>query len=203
MGTDTPDPVHGQPDELTRLRVARGEGWEWPRIQAEACPQCGLNPAGMAPETLGTRLVELAANWRGFLIEADDGYLRHIPEPGVNSPLQYGAHVRDILKVYGDRMILGLEQDNPTVPMFHPPQEVWEEYNRSDPAELGADLEARAAAVAGTVARMAPEAWSRTVVNDRGPYGTYTFTIAGLARNMVHEAHHHLLDATGALATSG
>jgi hypothetical protein len=42
--------------------------------------------------------------------------------------------------------------------------------------------------------------WSRTVINDRGQYGVYTFTLVGIGRNVVHECHHHLLDAKGTLA---
>jgi hypothetical protein len=49
---------------------------------------------------------------------------------------------------------------------------------------------------------MEPSSWSRTVINDRGVYGVCTFTMAGLACNAVHEAHHHLLDATGTLGTT-
>lgn len=194
-----------EPDALEKIRAARGEGWDWTRIQAEPCPQCGYEPAAMDPASLGDVAVETAGRWREFLVSADEGYLRHIPEPGVNSPLQYAAHVRDILRVYGDRMTLGLEQDRPTVPIFNPAQEVWEEYNRSDPAELADDIDARAQAFAATVGDLAagdPSRWSREVVNDRGPYGVYTFTIVGLARNVVHEAHHHLLDATGTLPSA-
>jgi DinB superfamily len=154
----------------------------------------------MAPETLGDVAIEKAAGWREFLAEADDSYLRGIPEPGVNSPIQYGAHVRDILKVYGGRMALALEQDNPTVPMFNPPQEVWEVYNRMDAGELASDIEAQAGRLAELVSGMGPSDWSRIVINDRGQYGVYTFTVAGLARNAVHEAHHHLLDAKGTLS---
>jgi hypothetical protein len=120
----------------------------------------------------------------------------------VFSPLQYAAHVRDILRVYTDRMLLGVEQDVPMVPIFQPPQEVWEEYNRSDVLELAADLEAQAERLEATGANMVPSAWARIVVNDRGVYGVYTFTLAGLACNAVHETHHHLLDAKGALGAT-
>jgi hypothetical protein len=99
-------------------------------------------------------------------------------------------------------MLLGIEQDSPTVPIFNPPQEVFESYNELDPAELAADLEAQAKRLASTVENMDPSAWSRIVINDRGQYGVYTFTIAGLACNAVHEAHHHLLDAKGTLGSS-
>lgn len=192
----------GQPDTLEQLRAARGEGWQWPRIQNEPCPQCGFNPAAMDPASLGEVAVGLAAEWRAFLVEADDSYLRRIPEPGVNSPLQYGAHVRDILRVYGERMVLGIEQDCPTVAIFNPAQEVWEEYNRADAAELATDIVGRADRLADIVAQVDEAGWSRIVVNDRGRYGVYTFTVAGLARNAVHEAHHHLLDAKGTLFSS-
>jgi hypothetical protein len=195
----SPETQPNEPDALEQLRATRGEGWQWPRIQIEACPQCGFNPAALAPETLGNHAVELAAGWREFLVGADDTYLRAIPEPGVNSPLQYGAHVRDILRVYSDRMVLAVEQDSPTVPIFNPPQEVWEAYNRLDAEELAADIETRAGRLAEIVDGMDPSAWSRIVINDRGQYGVYTFTVAGLARNMVHETHHHLLDAKGTL----
>jgi hypothetical protein len=188
-----------EPDAFERLRRDRGEGWQWHRIQADACPQCGDHPAALPVESLGDLAVERAAAWRGFLQDADDAYLRRIPEPGVFSPLQYAAHVRDILRVYTDRMVLGLEQDAPTVPIFQPAQEIWEEYNRSDADELAADLESQAGRLHDVGANMEASAWSRIVVNDRGVYGVYTFTLAGLACNAVHEAHHHLLDAQGTL----
>jgi len=192
-----------EPDAFEILRRDRGEGWQWHRIQAEPCPQCGDNPSALPAVSLGPLAVERAAAWRAFLDEADDAYLRHIPEPGVFSPLQYAAHVRDILRVYTDRIVLGAERDVPTVPIFQPPQEVWEEYNQSGVDELAADLEAQARRLEDVGANLEPSAWSRIVVNDRGVYGVYTFTLAGLACNAVHEAHHHLLDAKGSLdATS-
>jgi hypothetical protein len=165
----------------------------------DACPQCGDHPAALPTASLGHLAVERAAQWREFLEQADVAYLRHIPEPGVFSPLQYAAHVRDILRVYTDRIVLGLEQDAPTVPIFQPPQEAWEEYNRLDVHELASDIEGQASRLKETGENMDPSAWSRIVVNDRGVYGVYSFTLAGLACNAVHEAHHHLLDAQGTL----
>lgn len=191
-----------EPDALEQLRRTRGEGWDWTRIQRDPCPQCGQHPAALSPSSLGELAVESSVAWREFLLEEDDIYLRTIPEPGVFSPIQYAAHVRDILRVYGDRMVLGVEKDSPTVPIFNPAQEVFESYNRLDAQELAADLEAQAQRLAKIVEDMGPSDWSRIVINDRGQYGVYTFTIAGLACNAVHEAHHHLLDAKGTLGAS-
>jgi hypothetical protein len=196
--------VHDPDDAMAAARAAAGEGWEWTRIQQEACPQCGDNPSSRPPGQLGTLAVERAAKWREFLMHADETFLRTNPEAEVFvfSPLQYGAHVRDMLKVYGDRMVLGLDHDKPTSPLFYPAQEVFEEYNQLGADELATDIERWAKRLATLTAGMEPSSWSRTVINDRGVYGICTFTIAGLACNAVHEAHHHLLDATGTLGTT-
>jgi hypothetical protein len=186
-------------DDLERLRHARGEGWQWHRIQEEPCPQCDHNPAGMDPEVLAALILELIAAWREFLVEADEEYLRHIPEPGVFSPIQYGAHVNGMLRVAGDRVKLGREQENPVVPIFNPPQEEWAAYNELEVEVLIADLEANARRLTDMLDALDDSEWSRTVINDRGPYGVYSFTLAGIARNAAHESHHHLLDAKGTL----
>jgi hypothetical protein len=67
---------------------------------------------------------------------------------------------------------------------------------------LASELETHAARLDDTVANLPPAAWSRVVVNDRGVYGVYTFTLRGLACTAVHETHHHLLDAQGALGAT-
>ena len=140
---------HGEPDDFEKLRAARGEGWQWSRIQEEPCPQCGLNPADMEPEALGPRVVELAGKWHTFLVGADDGFLRHSPDPGVFSPVQYGAHVSGTLRVAGERLELGLAEEAPTVPLFNPGQGEWAHYNELDSQELADELAGNAAGSGG------------------------------------------------------
>jgi hypothetical protein len=194
----TAQPPH-EPDEFEKLRRARGEGWQWQRIQAEPCPQCGDNPAAVPPESLAPLLAERTSAWCEFLVHADDDSLRQTPEPGVFSPIQYAAHVNGVLRVSGDRLLLGMEQDGPVVPMFNPSQDEWAGYNTLDAGELANDLERSTRRVVEILSEIGPSDWSRTVINDRGPYGVYTFTLAGIGRNAVHESHHHLLDAKGTL----
>jgi len=194
--------VTGARPSLDELRRARGEGWEWPRAATDECPQCGMHPGAEPPECLGAMAVELAADWHEFLVTADDDYLRTNPEPGVFSPIQYGAHVRDILRVYGDRVLLAIAEDDPTVPTWHPSVDEWARYNTLEPEALAGDLEAQAERLAGILDALDDDAWSRTVVREALVSGTdavYRFTIAGIASYAVHEAHHHLLDADGTL----
>ena len=161
-----------------------------------------MHPGAEPPECLGAMAVELAADWREFLVTADDDYLRTNPEPGVFSPIQYGAHVRDILRVYGDRVLLAIAEDDPTVPTWHPSEDEWARYNTLEPEALAGDLEAQAERLAGILDALDDDAWSRTVVREALVSGTdavYRFTVAGIASYAVHEAHHHLLDADGTL----
>jgi hypothetical protein len=184
---------------LNDLRRQRGEGWQWARAQTDRCPQCDHHPAAMDRSSLGPQLVESAAAWRVFLMEADDSYLRTIPAPGIFSPVQYGAHVRDILRVYGDRILIMLEEDDPVFPQFNPDESVWDSYNKLRREELADDIEAQARRLSAIFDKLEPAQWSLTMIRDGGTDGIYKFTVVGLASYAVHEAHHHLLDADGTL----
>ncbi len=185
--------------ETARVTYGRGqEGWEWTRIQSDPCPQCGQHPGALSPGSLGELAVRSAAAWRAFLVGADDASLRARPAPDVFSPVQYGAHARDMLRVFGDRIILAVELDEPSVPWFDPGPDGWASYRLLDAEHLAVDLEAQAARFASIVGGRAPSDWSRGALRD----GVDRFTVSGLACFGVHEAHHHLLDADGTLRTA-
>jgi hypothetical protein len=184
---------------LEELRRARGEGWQWPRVASEACPQCGLHPRAREPDEWPAQLRELAHEWREFLTTADDDYLRTNPAPGTFSPIQYGAHVRDIFKTYIERIELAMVYDSPTVPQFNPPDEVWMGYNQLGAEALADDLETQARQLATRFGDLEPADRSRIVTRDGGRDGVFRFSLADLVCYAVHEAHHHLLDANGTL----
>ena len=170
------------------------EGWQWTLIQSLPCPQCGQHPAASPPATLGQVAVESAAAWRTFLT-AQSQNLSASPRPGVWSPLQYGAHSRDMLRVFADRIVMAVEEDDPVVPWFDPGPDAWASFNQLDPGELADAIEAQAHRLAGVLAARGDGDWARTARRD----GVDSFTVAGLACFAVHEAHHHLLDANGSI----
>jgi hypothetical protein len=172
-----------------------GEGWQWTRIQTDRCPQCGQHPAAHAPSALGRMALASTADWRAFLAGADEAYLRANPRPAVWSPLQYGAHSRDMLQVFGDRILLAVAENDPVVPWFDPGPQAWARYNLLDPAELADDLDATAEQLASILAERTEHDWHRTARRD----GVDSFTVAGLACFAAHEVHHHLLDANGSI----
>ncbi len=153
----------------------------------------------MERDTLGRELLESAAAWRTFLLGADDGYLRTVPAPGIFSPIQYGAHVRDIQRAYGDRVVLMLVEDNPVFPQLNPNEAEWDRYNHLGVVELADDIEAQSRRLAEILDALQPADWSRTMIRDGGSDGVFEFTVVGLANYAVHESYHHLLDANGTL----
>jgi hypothetical protein len=185
---------------LDDYRRERGEGWQWARAQSEQCPQCGENAASLDYEVLGPALLRSAEAWRSFLVDADPAYLRRIPAPGIFSPLQYGAHVRDIQRVYGDRILLMVQEEDPVFPQFNPDEAAWHAFNEMEAETLAIEIRQQAQRLADILDGLQPGDWSRTMVRDGGSDGVYRFTVAGLARYAVHESRHHLLDANGSFA---
>jgi len=171
------------------------EAWEWERIQSEACPQCGLDPARLPVGTLGANTVEAAARWREFLESADPGTLRRSAGPEVWTPLQYAFHVRDMLIVFGERIDLACREDDPAVPWFDPGDDAWRVYNEAEAASAVAAIERAADRFSLILGSRHPNDWTRTVRRD----GVDQFTVAGLGCFGLHEVHHHLLDANGRL----
>lgn len=178
---------------MTAAHSPAGEAWEWTLIQSLPCPQCGQHPAGAAPSSLGPMAIECASAWKAFLLGADDTALRTHPGPDVWSPIQYAAHSRDMLRVFSDRILLAVAEDDSVVPWFDPGPEAWSAYDRLGAAAVAADIETQASRFASVLAGLDDGAWSRPARRD----GVDRFTVAGLACFAVHEAHHHLLDADG------
>jgi len=150
----------------------------------------------------GVRLARMAAQRGARVVVAEDAALGGtcvnvgcIPK----KLFSYAAHVRDIQRVYGDRILLMLEEDDPVFPQFNPDEAAWNGYNQLDASALADDLEAQARRLAGILEELEAGDWARTMTRDGGNDGVYQFTVAGLASYAVHESHHHLLDADGTL----
>ena len=72
------------------------------------------------------------------------------PEPGKWSPLEYACHVRDVLRLYDQRLELMLSQDDPLFPNWDQDETaVADRYAEQDPAEVAAALRQAALAIAG------------------------------------------------------
>ena len=102
-----------------------------------------------------------AAAWQAALDGASDARTR--PEPGKWSPLEYACHVRDVFRLYDQRLELMLSQDDPQFPNWDQDETaVADRYGEQDPAEVAAALRRAAFAIAGRFEGVTGDQWRRT-----------------------------------------
>lgn len=164
------------------------------------CDGCGFAYATVAAEELPRRLAEVGRRFAAGLAEVPDP--RRRPAPTVWSPLEYTCHVRDVLRVQGERLALALREDNPGfVPMGREERVTGDAYNTQNPDVVLAELATAAADLATAFAALRPDQWSRT-----GVYNWPTVearTVLWLGRHTVHEVEHHLKDVMPGPASTG
>ena len=116
------------------------------------------------------------------------------PRPDKWSALEYGCHVRDVLRLYDYRLGLMLTQDNPLYPNWDQDETALAgRYDAQDPAAVAAELGAAAEALAARFAAVTGDQWARSGRRGDGA----SFTVETFARYFVHDPVHHLYDVTG------
>jgi hypothetical protein len=165
---------------------------DWTVVQQQRCAECGLDASIVPVRQLPDAIRSVARRWRLFLATTSVDALRHRPRPDHWSALEYAAHSRDVLAVFTERVELALVADNPQFGWWdHEAAVVDERYNEQDPVAVAAVLETNADLFATVLAAVPDDGWGRHGVRRSGEQ----FTVAGLARFALHEAHHHLQDA--------
>ena len=123
--------------------------------------------------------------------------VRTRPTREVWSALEYACHVRDALGVYHFRIDKVLTEERPSFPMMGRddlPEKL--RYNEQNPAVVVDELAAVADRLADLLASVPADAWDRIGVREGEE-----LSIAWMARNIVHEGNHHLLDIGRVLRT--
>jgi hypothetical protein len=77
--------------------------WTW--VLRRPCEQCGFAADSFAPGEVAERIRANAAAWPEVLGRPDAAVR---PSPDVWSPLEYAAHVRDVLRLFEYRVALML-----------------------------------------------------------------------------------------------
>ena len=182
----TQDPVADEPGI-----VPDDKDWTW--VLDRACPECGLDTRTVDPRAVGAMLRDNAASWREVLAAPDD-LVRARPHPDVWSALEYGCHVRDVFRLYDERLRLMLTQDGPHYPNWDQDVTAVESrYGEQDPAHVSAELLEAAGALADSFDRVDGEQWDRTGFRGDGA----AFTVSTFSRYLVHDPIHHLHDVLG------
>ena len=162
----------------------------------QSCPECGLDTSSFAREDVPAMIRANADAWREPL--GDPDVVRR-PRPDKWSPLEYGCHVRDVLKLYDFRLGLMLAEDDPLYPNWDQDETaVAERYAEQDPAEVAAALRRAALAISGRFESVTGDQWERPGRRSDGA----RFTVETFARYFIHDPVHHLYDVTGQRAVT-
>jgi len=161
--------------------------WTW--VLERPCPECGFDTQGFPVEAVPGIIMANVAAWQAALDRADDARAR--PEPDKWSPLEYACHVRDVFRLYDQRLDLMLSQSDPLFPNWDQDETaVTDRYGEQDPAEVAAALRQAAFAISGRFEGVTGDQWQRTGARSDGA----RFTVETFARYFVHDPIHHVHD---------
>jgi hypothetical protein len=166
------------------------KGWTW--VLERPCPECGLDAGSLEPSRIADVLRSNAMAWSD-LLDADPEQLRSRPRPSKWSTLEYACHVRDVYRVFDERLVLMLEQDDPRYPNWDQDATAVEaDYRHQDPAQVAGELLAAADRLADRFDDVRGESWQRTGTRSDGA----RFTVESFARYFIHDPVHHIWDVT-------
>jgi len=170
---------------------------DWLRVVAQQrCDACGLAASTVDKGDLPAQLRLEAVAWDPLLRGTDVDALRRRPSPEVWSALEYGAHVRDVVAVFTERIGRVLTEPEPTFGWWdHDAAVVTERYNEDRPEDVASAIEANTASLAAMLSGVAATDWSRTGTRRDGE----VLTVAAFARFALHEVRHHRHDAEASI----
>lgn len=167
--------------------------WTW--VLDERCPQCGYDAASVTRAEIGDRVRAGVPRWTE-LLAAPGAAVR--PAPEVWSPLEYACHVRDVQRVFAERVALILAEDDPQFENWDQDRTAEAEgYAAQDPATVAADLAAATETVAAAydaVPAGDEATWARPGRRSNGS----VFSLDSLARYHLHDLEHHVWDVRAA-----
>jgi hypothetical protein len=163
--------------------------WTW--VLTRTCPECGFDAAAFPFEELPRLLLENAQRWPAVLGRDD---VRVRPDDSTWSALEYGAHVRDVYRIFAARLQLMLTEDDPAFENWDQDATAEEDrYGEQDPAQVAAELTASARLLSDAFAAVPTVALGRTGLRSDGS----RFTVETLGRYLLHDPVHHLHDVHG------
>ncbi|MFD6158017.1 DinB family protein [Nocardia sp. NPDC060256] len=169
------------------------KNWTW--VLERACADCGFDPAAVRYEDVPPLARDTASRFAEVLARPD---ARVRPDDSTWSPLEYGAHVRDVCRLFDTRLELMLRgTTDGTVPRFanwdQDETAVTDRYGEQDPARVATDLTAAADSVARTFESVPLDQRDRQGERSDGA----TFTVDSFARYFIHDLVHHVHDVRG------
>lgn len=164
--------------------------WTW--VLRRPCPECGFDTSAFPREAVADLILANARSWHDVLTSTPGVATRPAAEKW--SALEYGCHVRDVLRLYDQRLELMLGEHDPLFANWDQDvTAVAERYGEQDPVVVAAELDRAARSISARFGAVTGGQWQRPGRRSDGAQ----FTIESFARYFIHDPVHHLHDVTG------
>ena len=166
--------------------VPDDKNWTW--VLEQPCPDCGFEAATVDVTRLGDLIRANAAEWPGLLAHE---HARLRPTGDQWSALEYGCHVRDVYRIFDERLRLMLETDEPHFENWdQDATAIDQRYDEQEPDSVAPAIVHAADALAARFAQVSGDQWRRGGTRSDGA----TFTVHSFAQYLIHDPVHHLHD---------
>lgn len=135
-----------------------------------------------------------AAEWHKVL---QHPRVRERPSENKWSALEYACHVRDVFRLFDERLQMMLTQDDPNYANWDQDETaVAQRYREQDPEVVARELAEAGDDLAARFEQVGRHEWDRTGNRSDGA----SFTIESFARYLIHDPVHHLHDVRSGFA---
>lgn len=182
------DVRHGRAPGYHRSAGITGDTKDWTWVLERPCPECEFESSKVEGADVPELIRRFTAPWTEVLAQPD---VRRRPRPDVWAPVEYGSHVRDVCRVFDERLTLMLGRDAPQFPDWDQDQAAVDgHYSSADPQPVGPEIADAATRLAEHYASVSDGQWERKGLRSNGS----AFTVLTLAQYLLHDLAHHLHD---------
>lgn len=168
------------------------KNWTW--VLERPCPECGFRAEDHPAVRTGADLRQNVERWPDLLADPRAA-LR--PSDDRWSALEYGCHVRDVFRIYDERLTRMLAEDGPSFENWDQDvTAVEEDYPAQDPTTVAAALVEAGRRLADRFDAVGAGDWERTGHRSDGS----DFTVATFATYFLHDPIHHVHDVQAGFA---
>jgi hypothetical protein len=162
------------------------------RSGVERCTECGFEYDLSTALSAGPAIADGVAALVSLALQPGTD-LRARRRPHVWSPLEYLCHLRDVLLVQRERVLLARRVDRPALePMGRDERVDHDGYGGQDPVDVARQLTDAAHLFANVITRLTPDDWERTVIYNYPERAERP--LRWVCVHTAHEVQHHLLD---------
>jgi hypothetical protein len=162
--------------------------WTW--VLERSCGECGFDPEQFHRSLTASAIRENAVAW-ALILKRDDVMVRASDDRW--SDLEYACHVRDVYRIFDQRLAAMLAEDSPMFENWdQDASAVLDRYDLQDPGVVSRELLLAAENYADRFDSVRKIEWTRPGTRSNGSH----FTVETLAIYGLHDCSHHVWDVT-------